>query len=360
MNAHVATHFGDDSTAPPVQLSDGVKNRDDNEASLKLVSLMMQAEDEFAALPQFSSPNKPFVGTSHNDDNSFIAESDDAVSSSDQLHDLLTSLHPNNRNPQHSAISRVYFVDTPCHHYASVSGVDRGWGCGYRNIQTLLSALMRMPELKRRLFDGTGRVPSIHNIQLAIEKAWSEGFDRDGAAQLKGVLGTTKWIGTTECYTLLTYFGIDCSIVDFTHVSTNPEVMLEFLERLFSRSDSRMFPIYFQHDGHSRTLIGLERYHSGEIKLLLLDPSVKDGEGYESRLLRDGLRSMPNLRRTVNSLRRKDEFQLLTVSNRLLSPEERVARKIVSGTRIDCAIRSSARSSVWDAFRKTEHVKPTT
>jgi hypothetical protein len=32
-------------------------------------------------------------------------------------------------------------------------------------------------------------------------------------------------------------------------------------------------PLYFQHSGHSRTIIGIERLKSGKINLLLFDPS---------------------------------------------------------------------------------------
>jgi hypothetical protein len=84
-----------------------------------------------------------------------------------------------------------------------------GWGCGYRNIQMLTSYLIRFLEYKKILFGGTGYVPSIPVIQEYIEKAWSKGFDLQGASQLGNSLqNSKKMIGTTECAALLRSFGV--------------------------------------------------------------------------------------------------------------------------------------------------------
>jgi hypothetical protein len=46
--------------------------------------------------------------------------------------------------------------------------------------------------------------------------AWRAGYDKTGAAQLSHrVVGTKKWVGTTECAALLRYFGLSAQIVDF-------------------------------------------------------------------------------------------------------------------------------------------------
>ncbi|CAN0477185.1 unnamed protein product, partial [Ectocarpus sp. 8 AP-2014] len=81
-----------------------------------------------------------------------------------------------------------------------------GFSCGYRNIQMLCSALMEWPEYKRVLFGGSGCIPGVALLQCWIERAWADGYDPDGCAQLGGpgaLMGSETWIGATECATLL-------------------------------------------------------------------------------------------------------------------------------------------------------------
>lgn len=56
------------------------------------------------------------------------------------------------------------------------------------------------------MFGGSGCVPGIVLLQGWIERAWADGYDPDGCEQLGGpgsLLGSEKWIGSTECATLL-------------------------------------------------------------------------------------------------------------------------------------------------------------
>lgn len=68
-------------------------------------------------------------------------------------------------------------------HYASSYG-DRGWGCGYRNIQMIISSLLTHTGYNERLYrlwqkekPPRSSVPSISRLQSLIEQAWSQGFD---------------------------------------------------------------------------------------------------------------------------------------------------------------------------------------
>lgn len=101
-------------------------------------------------------------------------------------------------------------------HYQS-EPTDAGWGCGYRNIQMLVSNLLsRNQMLKDALFDGCGFVPDIPSLQALVEAAWAKGWDTAGKDQLGGRLrGMRTWIGTTECAALLRCFGLQAKIVDF-------------------------------------------------------------------------------------------------------------------------------------------------
>lgn len=62
----------------------------------------------------------------------------------------------------------------------------------------LSSALIQIPQYRQCLFDGTGRVPDVRELQRYIEAAWADGFDPPGREQLQGQLqGTSRWIGAT-------------------------------------------------------------------------------------------------------------------------------------------------------------------
>ena len=47
----------------------------------------------------------------------------------------------------------IQYVAAATDHYSG-SQADRGWGCGYRNFQMLLSCLLRRDEYKQVVFNG--------------------------------------------------------------------------------------------------------------------------------------------------------------------------------------------------------------
>lgn len=116
---------------------------------------------------------------------------------------------------------------------------DMAWGCGYRNMQMVLSAVRHLdvyqaalisnPELNPQvtskasssssssskrpsqiLRDGESiEIPSTQVWQRIIEAAWKEGFDAPGAESFSHKLvDKKKWIGTTEAYVAFTSLGI--------------------------------------------------------------------------------------------------------------------------------------------------------
>jgi Peptidase family C78 len=75
-------------------------------------------------------------------------------------------------------------VSTPPTRAIAVQKPDARYGCGYRNIQVLLSFLLRQgPPFAQRVFSGQG-VPTVVALQRAIELSWRGGFDTAGAQQL--------------------------------------------------------------------------------------------------------------------------------------------------------------------------------
>ena len=88
---------------------------------------------------------------------------------------------------------------------------DAGWGCGYRNALMAISALVTFEPSYRAVFGrgANGAEPGVRRVQGWIEEAWNAGYDREGCGQLRGkVLGTRKWIGTTDLYAMFSYMGI--------------------------------------------------------------------------------------------------------------------------------------------------------
>ncbi|XP_006287790.2 zinc finger with UFM1-specific peptidase domain protein [Capsella rubella] len=223
------------------------------------------------------------------------------------------------------------FVD----HFQS-SKEDKGWGCGWKNIQMQCSHLIsHREEAKRVLFGGSDFVPDIPSLQRWLELAWNKGFDASGALHFKTqIYGSKRWIGTTECAALLRSFGLRARIVDFapeksksmylsvpgsaiapkvkshgpmdryvvktggsgtgksvdSHGSnssriTKGAVLMNWVWNYFS--DNRLNvssgvhmtnkgPLYFQHEGHSRTIVGIQRRLQGttftpQYNLLVLD-----------------------------------------------------------------------------------------
>ncbi|GAX82300.1 hypothetical protein CEUSTIGMA_g9729.t1 [Chlamydomonas eustigma] len=146
--------------------------------------------------------------------------------------------------PGASSSNYTAYLSGPVQHLSGQYN-DRGWGCGWRNIQMISSHLLvhcrrssgrphedgrggrgSLPQeeissndkltIQRALFGGAGFVPDIASLQAWLEVAWADGFDPPGFESLGGkVLGSRKWIGTTEAATLLRYFGVKAHIVDF-------------------------------------------------------------------------------------------------------------------------------------------------
>ncbi|XP_043295424.1 zinc finger-containing ubiquitin peptidase 1 isoform X3 [Cervus elaphus] len=222
-------------------------------------------------------------------------------------------------------------------HFHSSFG-DKGWGCGYRNFQMLLSSLLQNDAYGDSLKDMS--VPCIPKIQSMIEDAWKEGFDPQGASQLNNRLqGTKAWIGACEIYTLLTSLRIKCRIVDF-HKSTGPlgthprlfEWILSYYASEREGSPKVVCtskpPIYLQHQGHSRTIVGIEERKNRTLCLLVFDPGCPSRE--MQKLLKQDMEvsTLKQLRKFVGNLKHK-QYQIVAVEG-VLSSEEKIARRQAS------------------------------
>ncbi|GAA5900489.1 hypothetical protein JCM6882_001260 [Rhodosporidiobolus microsporus] len=231
----------------------------------------------------------------------------------------------------HGRTREAYLADGAVEH-VSTRLRDWGWGCGYKNAQMLFSSFRHLPcyaplfafdptssstgasssasvSGKRLALGGAeceGRdvvkpVPTIREWQDMIEEAWKAGHDPLGRSHFNGhLVGSRRWIGTTEVYTALTWMGVRAKIIDFPKVptgegthqslvrwitnyfssastpsppssassspdpssSTSPPVKNAFTLLASSRGSpirlTSKQPLYLQHRGHSRTVVGVE------------------------------------------------------------------------------------------------------
>ncbi|XP_012999041.1 zinc finger-containing ubiquitin peptidase 1 isoform X1 [Cavia porcellus] len=233
-------------------------------------------------------------------------------------------------------VRRVWLSAVVDHFHSSLG--DKSWGCGYRNFQMLLSSL-----LQNEAYDDCLKgmsVPCIPKIQSMIEDAWKEGFDPQGASQLNNRLqGTKTWIGACEVFTLLTSLRVKCRIIDF-HKATGPSGthprLFEWILNYYSSEQggnakvlcTSKPPIYLQHQGHSRTIVGIEERKNRTLCLLIFDPGCPSRE--MQKLLKQDFEasSLKQLRKFAGNLKHK-QYQIVAIEG-TLSPEEKVARRQAS------------------------------
>ncbi|CAM8908835.1 unnamed protein product [Rhodiola kirilowii] len=312
-------------------------------------------------------------------------------------------------------------------HYESIGSVDRGWGCGWRNIQMLSShLLMEREEARSVLFGNAGFVPNIASMQRWLEIAWKTGFDTLGSDQFENkIIGSRKWIGTTECATLFRSFGLRARIVDFgpkeskslyLSVPSTSEGTLQTkihnrgkrkpvdvcgpMDRFVCRKDkkvpckgyngndisnqfdedaagsrgkngfekmkakgqqilfdwiwnyfaddvasnsngprvtiSRKTPLYFQHDGHSRTIVGVQvkpqNGGTGNCSLLMLDPSNSTAALEKALNKNTGWQRL--IKRGVHTLK-KAQYQLCYIDPGVAYGEELEKLKVLDSIFFD-------------------------
>ncbi|CAN6227107.1 unnamed protein product [Urochloa humidicola] len=265
-------------------------------------------------------------------------------------------------------------------HHQSLSSEDKGWGCGWRNIQMLSSHLLKQrPEAREVLFGGSGFVPDIPSLQRWLEIAWDKNFDTIGSNHFhNNIYGAKKWIGTTECATLFRSFGLRARIVDFDStessglqgkngkraasqvqgpmdkfvIKNNPpnsssepcredavsmrgqQVLVDWIWNYFASECSDTFtrprvtvsnktPLYFQHQGHSRTIVGIQKKKGhgsqDQYTLLILDPGHRTADLERTLRSKKGWQSL--VKRGVHTLR-KPQYQLCFVDSGIANSEE--------------------------------------
>ncbi|GAA5971333.1 hypothetical protein JCM11641_008310 [Rhodosporidiobolus odoratus] len=232
---------------------------------------------------------------------------------------LLQTYLTKSSTSSHGRTAEAYLAVAATEHI-STRLKDWGWGCGYKNAQMLFSSLRYLPSYaslsstssgssnstsKHSVEDALPTIPTIREWQDLIEAAWKAGHDPPGRAHFNGhLVGSRRWIGTTEVYTALTWMGVRATIIDFPKVpgadgshqsltrwiidyfsspstasSASPASSSAALSAshlappavppknafslLSCASGSPIHvtdkqPLYLQHRGHSRTIVGIE------------------------------------------------------------------------------------------------------
>ncbi|CAF3397569.1 unnamed protein product [Rotaria socialis] len=233
-----------------------------------------------------------------------------------------------------------------CDHI-SATWLDQGWACGYKNFQMLLSSLRSDPQYSMHLFghDVSNQVnrdiPSVSFLQKLIEKAWTAGFDSDGRQQFNNhLVNSTKWIGPTEIMACLGHLNIKTELFDF-HQPKNIEksiaykYLFEWVRKYFqqqqqqqeNKNNNIIHPLYLQHEGHSRTIVGYEQFRDGNIRLLIFDPSTPKYK--VEKFCKNPYSEAYIFRRNLHSFQ-KPVYQILAVRGLIQSDEREASKRVRS------------------------------
>ncbi|EER27535.1 hypothetical protein CPC735_028710 [Coccidioides posadasii C735 delta SOWgp] len=221
-------------------------------------------------------------------------------------------------------VERAWFCNPNVRHVFKMP--KEGGFCGYRNIQMLISYIQ---DAKAPGFEHfPGRIPSILRLQDMIEQAWDMGINGNGKFETGGIKGTRKYIGTSEAQALFSSLGIKCEPAAFSSTKelTADESLLNAVREYFLQAppeyadkkviQTHLPPIYFQHPGHSLTIVGFELRTNGSSNLLVFDPMFKTSPAVQ-RLVGTRVdcpnpeRILKAHRRCIGYLRRYDEFEIL-------------------------------------------------
>ena len=235
-----------------------------------------------------------------------------------------------------SSVERAYYCD-PAVHYVSKMPKEGGF-CGYRNIQMLVSYIRTAVAFGHEHFDGP-KIPSILRLQDMIEDAWDMGFNATGKIETGGIRLTRKYIGTPEAQALFQSLGIPCEASAFSRsINMKAHENLLFAVAHYFRSEThdhsvlhrdghdnqviitRKPPIYFQHRGHSMTIVGWESRYDGGVNLIVFDPmfqpnaTIKSMAVTKSLSIKEPAKMMKAHRRGESYLAKYHDFELLQLT----------------------------------------------
>jgi len=242
------------------------------------------------------------------------------------------------------------------------------WSCGFRNLQMILGSLILLSNHNNlsRCLSTITTVPSVNQLQSYMEASWKEGYDAKGAKHFNNrIRGRKSKIGAMEVSSLLAYLSIDSTVIQFIACNESRSALGKFVWAYFNRScryqfslssenaelstaasfevvhhllslpsnssndrleccNNFLLPLYLQWQGHSVTIVGIEKARDGNnFDLLVFDPS-KCGDTLKEKL-----------RCNIKSRRRVDTTNMHLLSNQCLAPMRLSTKSLL---RKDCQL----------------------
>ena len=215
-------------------------------------------------------------------------------------------------------VARAFYCNPFIRHVAKLP--NEGGFCGYRNIQMTISYIRDAQAPGHEHFDGK-RLPSVLKLQDMIENAWDQGYNRAGRVETGGIRMTRKYIGTPEAQALLLSLGISAETVAFSAESKTQAytAMMEAVCKHFddgSGSDNtdkvvitNKPPLFFQHQGHSMTVVGVELDTEHRANLVVFDPMYNPSKLLKNLALSNKLTfSSPTPEKLLKAHRRDEKY----------------------------------------------------
>ena len=215
-------------------------------------------------------------------------------------------------------VTRAFYCNPFVRHVARIQG--EGGFCGYRNLQMLISYIRDAQAPGHEHFDGK-RLPSILRLQDIIEKAWDQGYNTDGRVETGGIRWTRKYIGTPEAQALLLSLGISAEALAFSAQSKSEayRAMMEAICKHFddgsevNHGDKVVItdkpPLYFQHQGHSMTVVGVELGTDERANLMVFDPMYTPAKRLRDLAINNKLAfTSPTPEKLLKQYRRDDKY----------------------------------------------------
>ncbi|KAL3458034.1 DUF1671-domain-containing protein [Aspergillus heterothallicus] len=242
---------------------------------------------------------------------------------------------------QDRSVQRAFFCSAHVH---QISKMPReGSFCGYRNIQMLVSYLQESRAPGHDQFPGA--LPTILQLQDLIERAWDMGFNSVGRTETGGIKGTRKYIGTSEAHALFSSLGFGCEASSIGKANQMPahgallaQVAAYFksacpLDKEEKVALTNLPPIYFQHHGHSMTIIGFEIRDKGTANLLVFDPTYRTPAAIKhastpSIKAADPARVLKGYRRGGEYLQKYQNFEILNSPNIIVTGTPGVGKTV--------------------------------
>ncbi|XP_044735117.1 ufm1-specific protease 1 [Chrysoperla carnea] len=171
---------------------------------------------------------------------------------------LLENVHIGLEAPSNHGLTNLVKGDYLYYHYLCDGLDDRGWGCGYRTLQTLCSWINKINK--------NVSVPDIPAIQQTLVKI----EDKPNA-----FLGSRNWIGTVEASMVIdTLYDVPCKIIHVNSGSELNSIVPSLVEHFISKGSPLMMG--GDTDCSSKGIMGTHSCDSTNY-LLVVDPHYYGG-----------------------------------------------------------------------------------